>query len=467
MERLVDLRNSIRRLLHRLDGGYVRLLYAGAIVTTLVMLLHRSVPWLASAALLLALVCVWSTLPARVRPVRVYAGEVATMTFVLLLCLVSVEIALRWLIPPGWGPIRYWQPDREYNAITKPGARGYAGVYAPRGVVEYFPLAFSSQGFRDREFGPKADGEIRVLMLGDSFTMGHVESEDSIPKQLERICAARLPEFRISVVNAGMGNAGPVEELGLLRRRGLALDPDLVILQFFTGNDLQNALAAEGRWLRAEPEDVQADIQRWQRVKAAEMAFVWDRELRSRLAMYDIVATRVIGIDAIPRWLQSFRFFPPSSPFVRMTPAHRKPTLEPALVEWYPELAQGLSIAERCIQDMRNDCATRKVEFLMYCLPPKPEMFDEVWQVDIAPSAEVYERLKACRILDAFCEREGIRHFSVHEAISAAGSMEKSYYRFDGHLRAEGNTVVAGRIFEAAILPFVRQRGHSTARLVR
>jgi hypothetical protein len=49
----------------------------------------------------------------------------------------------------------------------------------------------SSIGFRDREYGEKEPGEYRILMLGDSFTVGHAVTNDSdtIPKLLEPILA--------------------------------------------------------------------------------------------------------------------------------------------------------------------------------------------------------------------------------------------------------------------------------------
>jgi hypothetical protein len=76
-------------------------------------------------------------------------------------------------------------------------------------------------------------------MSGDSFTMSHaVEAEDAIPQNLARPLMANCVGKDISVLNAGCDAGGPLQELGTLCEVGLALEPDLVILQVYPGNDI-------------------------------------------------------------------------------------------------------------------------------------------------------------------------------------------------------------------------------------
>ena len=55
------------------------------------------------------------------------------------------------------------------------------------GVPERPGVSISGQGLRDRHFGPKGDDEFRILVLGDSFTFGYCEWENTIPQRLEQL----------------------------------------------------------------------------------------------------------------------------------------------------------------------------------------------------------------------------------------------------------------------------------------
>lgn len=98
----------------------------------------------------------------------------------------------------------------------------------------------SPDGLRDRTFGPKPTGTVRILGLGDSFAFGWgVENGESMFKVLER----RLNQSGSSayeVINAGIPGFGTYEELELLKSVGLRYQPDLVVLTFYEGNDYQN-----------------------------------------------------------------------------------------------------------------------------------------------------------------------------------------------------------------------------------
>jgi hypothetical protein len=110
-------------------------------------------------------------------------------------------------------------------------------------------VAVSSQGLReDRDYGPKTPGTFRILVVGDSFTMAHsVEAPETFVKVLERQLAEHAPpDVHYEVLNAGVPGYNTVQEMAYLKRDGLALNPDLVILAFFVGNDIaDNAVPAD------------------------------------------------------------------------------------------------------------------------------------------------------------------------------------------------------------------------------
>jgi lysophospholipase L1-like esterase len=96
-------------------------------------------------------------------------------------------------------------------------------------------VTHNALGFRGPEVSPaKPPGGIRVLMLGDSFTYGiGVADDESFSARLEAL------DPRLEVLNTGVNGYGTAQELLLLRDQGLALDPDVVIVNFFW-NDVGN-----------------------------------------------------------------------------------------------------------------------------------------------------------------------------------------------------------------------------------
>lgn len=103
----------------------------------------------------------------------------------------------------------------------------------------------NGQGFRDtREFSyERPEGELRVLVLGDSFTVGYEAAQnETYSAILERYLDGRgLP---VEVINAGMSGSSTAEALVLLEQEGFKYRPDVVVLGFY-GNDLYDNLKAD------------------------------------------------------------------------------------------------------------------------------------------------------------------------------------------------------------------------------
>lgn len=96
-----------------------------------------------------------------------------------------------------------------------------------------FHVATNSLGLRGPE--PKKSADYRILFLGDSFTFGYgVEEHVAFPARVREA----IPEG-FDVINAGVSGWGPSQESRFLKKVGLGLQPDLIILGFYM-NDIKD-----------------------------------------------------------------------------------------------------------------------------------------------------------------------------------------------------------------------------------
>jgi hypothetical protein len=138
-----------------------------------------------------------------------------------LLTVGLAEVAFR--VVHHFRPV-FFLPRTDYNQF-----RAAAGSLHSGHVV-------NSLGFNDREVSiEKPEGIYRILGLGDSFAFGVVPYPDNYLTLLED----HLDHGRgqVEVVNMGIPRIGPASYLALLEHEGLRMEPDLVVLSFYIGND--------------------------------------------------------------------------------------------------------------------------------------------------------------------------------------------------------------------------------------
>jgi hypothetical protein len=100
-------------------------------------------------------------------------------------------------------------------------------------------IEVDSIGLRYPELGQKTKDEFRVLVLGDSITLGDFVPEDeTLTRQLEKLTSGRSKKIRF--INAGLPGAGTMEELYLYEEVRDRVQPDLVLVAMYL-NDAQTA----------------------------------------------------------------------------------------------------------------------------------------------------------------------------------------------------------------------------------
>jgi lysophospholipase L1-like esterase len=102
------------------------------------------------------------------------------------------------------------------------------------GSDRIFDVRTNSLGLRAGEVAdPKPQDVYRVLCLGDSCTFGSGAGQDqTYPAQLEQQFRSILRDRKVEVVNAGVPGYSSHQGLQFLKGRGLALEPDAVVIAF-------------------------------------------------------------------------------------------------------------------------------------------------------------------------------------------------------------------------------------------
>ncbi|HJT22447.1 MAG TPA: hypothetical protein VJ746_18385 [Nitrospira sp.] len=111
----------------------------------------------------------------------------------------------------------------------------------PFQITDPTGMRTNSRGFRDRERSlTRGSSVLRIVALGDSFAWGSGATYD---EAFLTLLEGRLQTEHAGaeVINLGLIGYQPEEYLALLKSHGLAYDPDVVLVNFFVGNDFMPA----------------------------------------------------------------------------------------------------------------------------------------------------------------------------------------------------------------------------------
>lgn len=121
----------------------------------------------------------------------------------------------------------------EYDQVLRTNDRGFVGPDVP---------------------SVKGPGEFRIVVLGDSYTAG---GQVSYEQNYTALLVTRLRAMgysQVRVINAGIGGCGTFCQAGVLRENIGWMQPDLVVVTVFVGNNIvENVLTVYGGY-RDAPE---------------------------------------------------------------------------------------------------------------------------------------------------------------------------------------------------------------------
>lgn len=149
--------------------------------------------------------------------------------FIILTTFICSEIILR--IYSKITPTLFAPKDKKYNQARA----------NPNAWINGFRL--NSKGFHDLEFSvQKKEGTNRILAIGDSFTFGVVPYENNFITLLEGYLNQKKPT---EIINMGIPGLDVEGYLSILVDEGLELNPDMILLNLYIGNDLSEVETKE------------------------------------------------------------------------------------------------------------------------------------------------------------------------------------------------------------------------------
>ena len=299
----------------------------------------------------------------------------------------------------------------------------------PNTRIRYTTVEFSNeiginaQGVRDDEpIGPKAPGERRILVLGDSLVFSvQVSLADTFCEKLERELNARATPDRWRVINGGVQGYGPVDEWFFFDNVGAAFQPDLVLIIAFVGNDAIEAAGAmpsfeAGRPIAATDPGVRR-IRRLVRssVVLQSVRVRWD-QLRSRIAL---------GTPEAP--LASYLASPP------------------------PIVAQGMEASRRVFGRIAERATAIGARTGIALMPARFQVNDEDFgnlaAIVREAGGELDRHASSRRFQDALAPL-GLPMIDLQPVLSAQPNPAGMFFQRTVHLTPRGHDVVAQALFE-------------------
>jgi len=171
--------------------------------------------------------------PLRGRAVTRAVRIAAALAFGLAAAVLLAEMAVRAAgLAPGINPLSLTSANGTF-------------VSSPNPLLKYVPKAGSGDinayGIRERDIDPAKPRDVfRIVVVGDSVAYGYCNNHESIaaertfPRLLEEILNRErwAGSKRVEVINLGVSGYDTSQEAEFLREKGLAFDPDLVVVAY-------------------------------------------------------------------------------------------------------------------------------------------------------------------------------------------------------------------------------------------
>ncbi|MFN2540604.1 MAG: hypothetical protein ABR514_00340 [Chthoniobacterales bacterium] len=296
-------------------------------------------------------------------------------------------------VRPDAGPtplLHRWMSSPRYQMRLRPNVRTYTewrfGDIVQLGIVDQeaaseelhrFYVESDAEGFSNQRVRDKID----IAALGDSFTEGWVvPAAQAWPARLEKTTL-------LAVQNYGVPAFAPQQELYALEDFALKHRPHFVVMAFFAGNDLSDAVSFDRRQRHRRfgtegdsgevfargariPESYRnyEKLYLWSAGTAAAQSIAASRtRLHHRTRGTERLASERAGFEKgifhTPIRGRKFNF--------AWMPPH---LFQLAMPRWQVEQSPGWRITRNTLQDINSTCRENGAQLVLMFIPPAPEI---------------------------------------------------------------------------------------------
>ncbi len=313
--------------------------------------------------------------------------------------------------------------------------------------IEPNSAAHDSWGYRNRRVPQSA----QIVAVGDSHTYGiSATASNSWPSALQRISGKET-------YNLGLGGYGPAEYLYLIEKNALKLDPDLIIVGFYLGNDLKDSFTAV------------YSVPMWEDMRKLDISYYYDDQendkdmnsagftdwLSGNSVLYRIISSSFIGDNLRQQRRLSkgedipMLNVPENGINTGFTPDRRLKGLDLS----NSEVREGLRLTLEFIDKMNQLTHENKINFLVVIIPTKEAVFSEFISeshelADINKLDKVIQNEEVVnKLIQTYFTDHGIPYVDVLEPLRNAAESEQIYpNNFGGHSNKNGYRIIAETI---------------------
>lgn len=296
-------------------------------------------------------------------------------------------------------------------------------------------IAINNAGVRDDEdIGPKAAHEKRIVVLGDSLVLSvQVEFSETFTEHLERRLNAMVPagdDTRFRVINAGVQGYGPVEEWLFYREVLRHLEPDLVLISVFVGNDAEEAVTSQAKLTGHR---AATDVLR-------ESVVMRLRRLVRRSMVLQVLRLRIVTATA--------RFRGPT--------ASPEPPLQSYAANPSPRITEGIGITRQTIELIADDTRQTGARTGVVLMPARFQIDDADYgrlREIVALSGGELRRDAATERFAAALHATGLPVMDLLPTLRAVPPGPDLFFQENVHLTTRGHAIVG-----EALAAFVREQ---------
>ena len=362
--------------------------------------------------------------------------------------LMAVTLLESFLRLTGLQPDFFFQPDPDISVTYIPGKHGWNVIGRHRQWIE-----INSFGYRDREWTvAKPRGTRRVALLGDSYVAGlEVPAQQRLSALLEeRLNRDCNDGQHYEVLNFGVTGYGTAQELETLRHRALQFRPDLVLLFFYTGNDLFDnslqldpepnrlhyVLTGSGQ-LQAQPFTVNDNaLKRW---------------LRAHSKAYNFLRDRISTLQALHRTMIRIGFMQDATASQEAVSALDALQGSQYLRDTPPAIDDAWTVTRALVAEVQRVASANAAAFAVTVIPTKPAILDVPPSGDGhgARTRERWDMDQPARRMLAICGDLGIDCVDLTGVFRKPGVDVEQCFFSEGHWTPAGHGIAANAVFTA------------------